>query len=200
MIPCVTTPHTCTHSCTHITSPTSFPSLKHFFEGGRFRPGKPEAKTRRENGGKEGRKDIWTDGTNRWTIGMDRWMEQRDGQTGWEYGRNQMDRKDEEGTDQFFLSLSSLSYLIFLSPLHSDSDQNSTPYLTFTYFYFYCYFFKLASSNHSLACSSGGGCYRYGYPSDTSATLYLIPLFTIIYLQTFTLLPLPQYQYLAIPQ
>jgi hypothetical protein len=36
--------------------------------------------------------------------------------------------------------------------------------------------------------------------TDRSTTLYLVPLFTFVYLQTFTLLPLPQYQYLAIPQ
>jgi hypothetical protein len=36
--------------------------------------------------------------------------------------------------------------------------------------------------------------------TDTSATPYLVSLFTFIDLQTFTLLPSPQYQYLAITQ
>jgi hypothetical protein len=36
--------------------------------------------------------------------------------------------------------------------------------------------------------------------TDTSATPYLVSLFTFIDSQTFTLLPSPQYQYLAITQ
>jgi hypothetical protein len=46
---------------------------------------------------------------------MDRVTEQRDGQTGWAYGRNQMDGKDEDGTDEFFSFLFILlSFAIFL--------------------------------------------------------------------------------------
>jgi hypothetical protein len=32
-------------------------------------------------------------------------MDSRDGQTGWEYERNQMDGKDEEGTNKCFFFL-----------------------------------------------------------------------------------------------
>jgi hypothetical protein len=144
---------------------------------------------------KEGRKDIRTDGTSRWTVGMDRVMEQRDGQTGWAYGRKQMDGKDEERMDEFFSSsFFSFFYLIFpslcsLTQIRTHHTPYLSPLFTFTYYFYFILSFELALSFHSLACSRGGGCYGYGYLTDTSATLYLVPLFTFIYLQTFHPLP-----------
>jgi hypothetical protein len=59
----------------------------------------------RKKGRKEGHPDRW-----------DKQMDSRDGQTGWAYGRNQMDGKDEEGMDEFFSSFFSFFCFIFPSP------------------------------------------------------------------------------------
>jgi hypothetical protein len=47
---------------------------------------------------------------------MDRWMEQQDGWTRWEYGKNQVDGKDEEECcDEFFFLSVYLSFLSYIS-------------------------------------------------------------------------------------
>ena len=73
------------------------------------------------------------------------------------------------------------------------------PFVTFTYYFYFIFSFELALSFHSLACLRGGVT-DMDTLTDTSATPYLVSLFTSIDTQTFTLLPLPQYHYLAIPQ
>ena len=52
------------------------------------------------------------DGRNRWTVGMDKWMEWQDGQDRWEYDMNHTDGKDEEEIDDKFFSF--LYFILFL--------------------------------------------------------------------------------------
>jgi hypothetical protein len=148
----------------------------------------------RKKGRKEGHPDRW-----------DKQMASRDGQTRWAYGRNQMEGKDEDGMDEFFLFSSFFILLPYFSfTLLFDSDRNSPHSLSVTPFTF-TYFILSFLSN--LPCHftpwlvrEEEGVTGKDTLTDTSATPYLVSLFTFIDLQTFTLLPSPQYQYLAITQ
>jgi hypothetical protein len=99
---------------THLLPPFKF----FFFEGGRSGLENQKQKLEgKEEGRKDERKEEHPD---RWDKQMDSRDGQSDGMEGWTdwmgNGRNQMDGKDEEGMDKFFLLLSLLSFA--LSFLH----------------------------------------------------------------------------------
>jgi hypothetical protein len=81
---------------------------------------------------------------------MDRWTERRDGQTEWEYGMNQADRKDEEEycDDFFFFFFIYLYFAQFRALVFSNSEFHITIHSVilrhslFSIFQFIIYYFS----------------------------------------------------------
>ena len=97
-----------------------------------------------------------------------------------------MDGKDEEGTDKFFSFLFLFFlYLIFTFTLLFDSDQN-LPHSFLSLLFLLSLIIFISSYLSNLPCR-GEGVTGMDTLTDTSATPYLVSLFTVIDLQTFTL-------------